>query len=71
MSELTKFDTYTQRQFSITNTHTNKKRTVWQYQYVGWPDRRSPLDTAAVLKLIEVLRKSQDENGGPIIAHDW
>jgi protein tyrosine phosphatase len=71
LTQLTECGAYTKRQFSITNTRTNEKRTVLQFQYLDWPDRRSPSDTAAVLELIEVLRKSQDESGGPVIAHDW
>ena len=71
MTQLTECATYTQRQFSITNTRTNEKRTIWQYQYLGWPDRRNPSSAAAVLELIEVVKRSQDESGGPIIAHDW
>ena len=72
MTEETDCGSYTRRELSITNTNTNEKRVVWHYQLLGWSEKETSKNCAAVIELIEVLHKSQSVkiSGGPIVAHD-
>ena len=70
MTKVTDYVTHTLRELSITNMDTKEKRVVQHYQYLGWLEEQSPSNPAEVVDLIEVLQKSQQVSGGPVIAHD-
>jgi netrin-G3 ligand len=59
------------RQFKMTNAHDGSSRTLCQYQYVGWPENRSPVSGRALIDLIGEVQKLQDKthDAGPVTVH--
>lgn len=46
-------------------------RTICQYQYVGWPENRSPVSGRALIDLIGEVQKLQEKtrDRGPVTVH--
>ncbi|XP_065834466.1 receptor-type tyrosine-protein phosphatase delta-like [Oscarella lobularis] len=59
------------RQFKLTNTTDGMARTICQYQYVGWPENRSPVSGRALIDLIGEVQKLQEKtrDRGPVTVH--
>ena len=70
MTQVTETLIYTRREFSLTNTNTNEKRAVWHYQHSDWPEKHGSPNPAAIIELIEVIKKAQNVSGGPVLVHD-
>uniref|UniRef100_A0A1A7Z2V7 protein-tyrosine-phosphatase n=1 Tax=Iconisemion striatum TaxID=60296 RepID=A0A1A7Z2V7_9TELE len=63
-------ESYTVRDFLVTNTRENKARAVRQFHFHGWPEVGIPTDGKGMINIIAAVQKQQQQSGNhPIIVH--
>ncbi|XP_032806580.1 receptor-type tyrosine-protein phosphatase alpha-like isoform X1 [Petromyzon marinus] len=63
-------DSYTVRDFSVSNTRENKSRQIRQFHFHGWPEIGIPEDGKGMISLIAAVQKQQQHTGNhPITVH--
>lgn len=58
----------TERKFVVTNTQTNEKRNVIQFQYTEWPDHGIPSSRELFLKLVQTAEDLNSKES-PLLVH--
>ena len=46
-----------------------KKKTVYQYHFITWPDHGVPESTVATMQMLQMARGSRTDAGGPMVVH--
>ncbi|KAF7208245.1 receptor type A [Nothobranchius furzeri] len=63
-------ESYTVRDFLVTNSRENKARAVRQFHFHGWPEVGIPMDGKGMINIIAAVQKQQQQSGNhPIIVH--
>nr|XP_039258521.1 uncharacterized protein LOC120335088 [Styela clava] len=65
------YSAFMRRVLVVTSKQDNKSLTVYQYQFLKWPDHGAPQTTSNLLRMHQaVLKSCQDlENDSPIVVH--